>query len=265
MDQKKYLIYDESTETEVTNDKVEETHVEQESKPEPIPAKEENETPSPNIKASFIKKIMTCIAIIILTTTGFFIYKAVMRLNTSDNVVNDVSEPNNQDNIYSDNTTYEEHRITVPPTDPSTLTLQQTMTNVGESVSAITAYYNDLKNVVTKMSDQADYDASADIKKIKSSLLEDIETLARYRVAYETYNGKDLYLTFADRLQNAYNFANAIAKSTSDSDGLITIANEYIGNESTLNVRAKVNTIKMLEDNEIEYELSGDIIKYEID
>lgn len=260
MDQKKYIIYDEEEQSEEV---IAEPEVNQEQNNEPSLSEPEESTEkaASQISPLFVKRCMTSIAIIILSITLFFIYKAVTS-SSSDPIANSNKPIADIDDIYNETQSYENHRISLPEIEASQLTLQQTLCNVSDSVAAITAYYNDLKNIVTNKIENENYEPTDDIKKIKAGLLEDIEALARYRIAYENFKGKELYLTFADRLQNAYNFANAIKPDKTAAE-LTNIANEYIGNESTLNVRAKVNAIKMLEENELEYELSGDVIIYD--
>ncbi|MEG1299566.1 MAG: hypothetical protein RSC93_02490 [Erysipelotrichaceae bacterium] len=234
-----------------------------EEKKDKNPFDEFNEEKSPKMNKK-VKIIMISVFAAVLVLVGVVVF---LNQNNSQNDKQTNISPTDKisDNAKTSGSTKgdSEHRLPLPT--ESTKTKEGMVENVNQIQEMMVKYLTEIKDTVIEYNNRERNDIYIEdiMKPYKSSLLQDIDIFAKYKPIYEKYQASDLYLVTANRLQNIYELART-SKNVMTEKALVANTNSYIEIENELNTRAKTSLILLLENNNIEFFVEGDNIKYSL-
>ncbi len=153
-----------------------------------------------------------------------------------------------------------ENRLDVPE---NVETIEEALVYFSLINSTVVTYMEEMKEVVIYYNNRETTDIYVEdlMASYKSSILLDIEILAKYKSIYEQFGAENLYLVTVDRYQNAYALAQS-SKNVMTESAIITNTNLYIGNEEEYNTRAITSLLEILDTYDINYTYTNNVITF---
>lgn len=176
-------------------------------------------------------------------------------INTSIIGVIGEDTPNNEVVISSESK--------LPPIDANSLTIEESVKEIGNINGAISSYMNEVVSVVINYKNNAEESyVEENIKPISNSIIQDLSNLdAYYRQMFLNNNAIELYDNLKDRMNNVYMLCST-TYNTMTLEALIDNTNSYIETENRKSAESIPLIQKLLDDNGIENKVEDGKIIY---